>query len=84
MRWNDPDGGFFLTLDVPFAADGAALDISAKKYGVIWTPMRHFHPDDAGDRQIRLSCSCLTTDQATEGAARLARFIKDQARGRGV
>ncbi|WP_237305029.1 hypothetical protein [Streptomyces qaidamensis] len=46
--------------------------------------MRHFHPDDAGDRQIRLSRSCLTTDQATEGAARLARFIKGQARVRGV
>lgn len=84
VRWNDPDGGFFLTLDVPFATDGAALDISAKEYGVIWTPMRHFHLDDAGDRQIRLSCSYLTTDQATEGAARLARFIKDQARACGV
>ncbi|MFH8500503.1 hypothetical protein [Streptomyces coeruleorubidus] len=36
--------------------------------------------DDAGDRQIRLSCSYLTTDQATEGAARLARFVKDRAR----
>ncbi|MDQ0937553.1 aminotransferase-like domain-containing protein [Streptomyces turgidiscabies] len=80
VRWNDPDGGFFLTLDVPFPADEAALDISAQKYGVIWTPMRHFHLDDAGDRQIRLSCSYLTTDQATEGARRLARFVKDQTR----
>lgn len=80
VRWNDPDGGFFLTLDVPFDADEAALHISAEKYGVIWTPMRYFHLDDAGDRQIRLSCSCLTTDQATEGALRLARFVKDQVR----
>lgn len=64
---------------MPFSADEAAVDISADKYGVIWTPMRYFHLDDAGDRQIRLSCSYLTTDQATDGAARLARFIKDQA-----
>ncbi|MGW0394916.1 aminotransferase-like domain-containing protein [Streptomyces sp. NPDC003042] len=77
VRWNDPRGGFFLTLDVPFPADAAALRLSAQKYGVIWTPMRHFHLDDAGDRQIRLSCSYLTTDQAVEGARRLARFILD-------
>ncbi|MFG2324605.1 PLP-dependent aminotransferase family protein [Streptomyces sp. NPDC048568] len=79
VRWNDPDGGFFLTLDVPFEADEAALDVSAEKYGVIWTPMRHFHLDAAGDRQIRLSCSYLTTDRAAEGAARLARFVKDRS-----
>ncbi|MEV5811569.1 hypothetical protein [Streptomyces mutabilis] len=41
--------------------------------------MRHFHLDDAGDRQIRLSCSHLATDRAAEGAARLARFVKDRA-----
>lgn len=83
VRWNDPDGGFFLTLDVPFEADEAALDVSAEKYGVIWTPMRHFHLDDAGDRQIRLSCSYLTTDRAAEGATRLARFVKDRAASNG-
>ncbi|MDR3080489.1 MAG: PLP-dependent aminotransferase family protein, partial [Streptomyces sp.] len=82
VRWNDPDGGFFLTLDVPFAADEAALRLSAEKYGVIWTPMRYFHLDDAGDRRIRLSCSGVTTDQAVDGATRLARFIKDNARAR--
>lgn len=64
---------------MPFEADEAALDVLAEKYGVIWTPMRHFHLDDAGDRQIRLSCSYLTTDRAAEGAARLARFVKDRA-----
>lgn len=78
VRWNDPDGGFFLTLDVPFAADEEALRVSAEQYGVIWTPMRYFHLDDAGDRRIRLSCSAVTTGQATEGAARLARFVKDR------
>ncbi|MFD6740507.1 aminotransferase-like domain-containing protein [Streptomyces anthocyanicus] len=83
VRWNDPDGGFFLTLDVPFEADEAALDVSAEKYGVIWTPMRHFHLDGAGDRQIRLSCSYLTTDRAAEGATRLACFVKDRAASNG-
>lgn len=78
VRWNDPEGGFFLTLDVPFAADEEALRLSAEKYGVIWTPMRYFHLDDAGDRRIRLSCSAVSAEQAAEGAARLARFVKDR------
>ena len=77
VRWNDPDGGFFLTLDVPFSADDNALRVSAERYGVIWTPMRYFHLDEGGDRRIRLSCSYLTTAQAAEGACRLARFIAD-------
>ncbi|MGW0916843.1 hypothetical protein ACWD1Z_34785 [Streptomyces sp. NPDC002784] len=34
VHWNDPHGGFFLTLDVPFAADEAALRRSAETYGV--------------------------------------------------
>ncbi|MDT0387747.1 aminotransferase-like domain-containing protein [Streptomyces dubilierae] len=80
VRWNDPDGGFFLTLDVPFDADEAALHRSAETYGVIWTPMRYFHLDDAGDRRIRLSCSAVTVDQAVDGARRLARFVQDRAR----
>ncbi len=40
VRWNDPDGRLLPHLDVPFEADEAALDVSAEKYGVIWTPMR--------------------------------------------
>jgi (S)-3,5-dihydroxyphenylglycine transaminase len=82
VHWNDPDGGFFLTLDIPFAADEAALRRSAETYSVIWTPMRYFHLDDAGDRRIRLSCSGVTVEQAAEGATRLARFVKDHTQGR--
>nr|WP_097232876.1 PLP-dependent aminotransferase family protein [Streptomyces zhaozhouensis] len=77
VRWNDPDGGFFLTVDVPFPADESALRTSAQDYGVMWTPMRYFHLDGGGDRQLRLSCSYVTADEATTGAARLARFIKE-------
>jgi (S)-3,5-dihydroxyphenylglycine transaminase len=39
--------------------------------------MRYFHLDDSGDRQMRPSCSYVTTDEAATGAARLARFIKE-------
>lgn len=80
VRWNKPDGGFFLTVRVPFRADNAALARSAQDFGVIWTPMAYFYPHGGGDRSIRLSVSYLTQADVTEGITRLARFIQSEAR----
>ncbi len=79
VRWNRPEGGFFLRVDVPFIADDAALARSAQDYGVLWTPMSYFHPQGGGDRALRLSTSSLSDAEITEGIARLARFIETQA-----
>jgi (S)-3,5-dihydroxyphenylglycine transaminase len=76
VRWNTPTGGFFLTVQVPFLADNAALDRSAREFGVIWTPMAYFHPHGGGHRGIRLSTSYLTPAQIEDGIARLVRFIE--------
>jgi (S)-3,5-dihydroxyphenylglycine transaminase len=76
VRWNTPDGGFFLTVRVPFRADNAALARSAEEFGVIWTPMSYFHPDGGGEHGIRLSVSYLSDEQITEGISRLARFVE--------
>lgn len=75
VRWNVPDGGFFLVLTLPFAADNALLEESARDYGVIWTPMSYFYLGDGGERQIRLSASYLTPDQIEEGVRRLASHL---------
>lgn len=81
VRWNRPEGGFFLTVQVPFRAGTAALTRSAQDFGVIWTPMSHFYPGDGGGhRAIRLSTSYLTTGEIDEGTARLARFIEAETR----
>ncbi|WP_306338299.1 aminotransferase class I/II-fold pyridoxal phosphate-dependent enzyme [Streptomyces sp. KL118A] len=79
VRWNEPTGGFFLTLRVPFRADNAALIRSAQDFGVIWTPMTYFHPGGGGLHGIRLSTSYLTPAQIKEGAARLVRFIESES-----
>jgi (S)-3,5-dihydroxyphenylglycine transaminase len=79
VRWNEPDGGFFLTMRVPFLADNAALTRSAEDFGVIWTPMSYFYPHGGGDRSIRLSVSYLTEEDITEGITRLGRFIEAEA-----
>jgi (S)-3,5-dihydroxyphenylglycine transaminase len=82
VRWNRPDGGFFLTMRVPFLADNAALARSAEQFGVIWTPMSYFYPYGGGDYCIRLSVSYLSQTDITEGITRLARFTESEAGGR--
>ncbi|UGY95016.1 PLP-dependent aminotransferase family protein [Streptomyces gobiensis] len=79
VQWNSPEGGFFLTLSVPFPADNALLEESARDYGVIWTPMSYFYPDGGGRYQMRLSLSCLTPDQVAEGARRLVSLLDPSA-----
>jgi (S)-3,5-dihydroxyphenylglycine transaminase len=83
VSWNEPDGGFFLTVRVPFVADDSALLRSAREHAVIWTPMSYFYPNGGGDHAIRLSFSSLSHGEIEEGIARLARFIESETeRGR--
>ncbi|WP_310723156.1 PLP-dependent aminotransferase family protein [Streptomyces sp. N2A] len=75
VRWNVPDGGFFLVLTLPFAVDNTFLEESARDHGVIWTPMSYFYLGDGGERQLRLSASYLTPERIEEGVRRLAAHI---------
>jgi (S)-3,5-dihydroxyphenylglycine transaminase len=79
IRWNSPDGGFFLTMRVPFTAGNEALARSAEDFGVIWTPMSYFYPHGGGDHSLRLSVSYLSEQEITEGTSRLASFIEAEA-----
>ncbi|MEU6582335.1 PLP-dependent aminotransferase family protein [Nocardia sp. NPDC046763] len=75
IAWNRPDGGFFVVLTVPFTADDAALERSAREHRVLWTPMNYFHRDGAGSHGIRLSCSAVTPEEIRAGVGRLAAFV---------
>ncbi|MFF2026834.1 PLP-dependent aminotransferase family protein [Streptomyces sp. NPDC058171] len=78
VRWNEPTGGFFLAVTVPFRADNAALVRSAEEFGVIWTPMSYFYLEGGGEHVIRLSVSCLDHVRIADGVTRLARFVRSQ------
>jgi (S)-3,5-dihydroxyphenylglycine transaminase len=78
VRWNTPGGGFFAVLTVPFVADDAALEVSAREYGVLWTPMASFYLDGGGTRELRLSCSYVRPEQVDEGVRRLAAFVRSR------
>jgi (S)-3,5-dihydroxyphenylglycine transaminase len=82
VRWNRPEGGFFLTLSLPFDFTEERLTVCAREYGVIVCPMSFFsiRGEEGGRRrEIRLSFSYVTPAQIEEGIARLARFVRDTA-----
>jgi (S)-3,5-dihydroxyphenylglycine transaminase len=78
MSWNTPSGGFFAVLNVPFRADEALLEVSARDYGVLWTPMSFFYGAGGGEQGIRLSCSSLEPPRIEEGVRRLGKLVRDQ------
>ena len=80
IRWNVPAGGFFVVVTVPFEVTDQLLEHSADRYGVLWTPMRHFYVGAGGDHEMRLSCSALAPADIEEGLDRLTALINDQGR----
>jgi (S)-3,5-dihydroxyphenylglycine transaminase len=78
VRWNRPEGGFFLTVWLPFEFDDACLQACARDYGVIVCPMSFFALSAGRERQVRLSFSYVSEAQIEEGIARFARFVRDR------
>jgi (S)-3,5-dihydroxyphenylglycine transaminase len=78
VRWNRPEGGFFLTLDLPFEFTDECLVTCARDYGVIVCPMSFFSLTPGREHQVRLAFSYVTGEQIAEGIARLARFVRDR------
>jgi (S)-3,5-dihydroxyphenylglycine transaminase len=77
VRWNRPDGGFFAVLEVGVPADEKLLELSAREYGVLWTPMSYFYGGAGGTHALRVSISALEPPTIVEGVRRLARLIAD-------
>jgi (S)-3,5-dihydroxyphenylglycine transaminase len=80
VTWNAPNGGFFAVLNVPFTADEALVEVSARDYGVLWTPMEFFYGAGGGENAIRLSCSALEPPRIEEGVRRLGKLVRDRLR----
>ncbi|MFF5176177.1 PLP-dependent aminotransferase family protein [Micromonospora sp. NPDC000089] len=78
ITWNRPGGGFFIRVRLPVPASVDLLEISADRYGVLWTPMAQFYLDRSGDHQLRLSCSYLQPEQVETGVQRLATFFRKE------
>ncbi len=78
--FNEPDGGYFLWVDLPDDIDVAKLAPAAAERGVAVVKGTDFLLE-GGHHSLRLAFSAVTSDQVDEGVRRLAAAIAD-VRGR--
>jgi (S)-3,5-dihydroxyphenylglycine transaminase len=78
VRWNRPEGGFFLSMTLPFEFTDECLTACARDYGVIVCPLRFFALTPGRERQVRLSFSYVDEERIAEGIDRFARFVRER------
>ncbi|MGB0388783.1 MAG: PLP-dependent aminotransferase family protein [Ardenticatenaceae bacterium] len=75
-EWIEPDGGFFLSVNLPEGITNEALRAKAAKLGLVLSDGRGFFPNRAdGDRFVRLPFCALSEAQLEEGVRRLAAAV---------
>jgi len=70
-----PEGGFFLSLNLPVSVAGRALQENAKRFGIVLSDGNGFFTDGKGDNFIRLPFCGFSSEEIEEGIKRLARAI---------
>lgn len=87
-KWTCPQGGFFLSLDVPIEFGEREMIACARDTGVIVVPMSMFSPSGSRTRQVRFAFSNIMPDRIAEGVERFAKYLESvrslplEARGR--
>lgn len=82
MRWNKPDGGMFIWLELPDHIDAGALLPQAIREDIAFVPGGAFHPDGSGRNTMRLSFSLCDEAQIEVGIFKLCSLIGQQAMAR--
>ncbi len=76
--WNRPQGGFFLSVNLPFAFTKDKMQACAENYGVICCPMSFFSLLGRCENQVRLSFSYVSKDEIERGVFQFWKFVHDQ------
>jgi 2-aminoadipate transaminase len=75
--WTQPDGGYFVWLELPTGVDARELLSPAEEAGVTFVPGGEFFPDPgAGAGSARLAFSYPSAEEIDEGIRRLAAAIR--------
>lgn len=78
IRWNEPEGGFFIKMSLPFPVDIDSVFQCAGKYNVIFCPMRYFYLNTGGENELRLTFSNLSIGDIDLGVKQFAAYLKDR------
>ena len=75
-RWNRPEGGYFLWLDLPDGVDAVELLAASEAAGVTFVPGPDFFPRGGGGRSAaRLAFSFASPAQIADAVGRLASAV---------
>jgi (S)-3,5-dihydroxyphenylglycine transaminase len=80
VRWNTPEGGFFLIVSLPFSFGRDEMEICAETYGVLIMPLTFFALDKGHDCKVRLAFSNVTAELIRTGVRRFASFVRNRLR----
>ncbi|HXV34033.1 MAG TPA: PLP-dependent aminotransferase family protein [Gaiellaceae bacterium] len=75
--WNEPDGGYFLWVDLPAGLSSESLLADAGEAGVAFIKGSDFFFHGGGEPSMRLAFSYERPEAIAEGIARLARLVED-------
>lgn len=75
ISWNTPEGGYFMSLTLPFSISSEDVIECAREYGVIFTPMAFFYLEEGGEHQIRIAYSYVKIEQIEKAIEALAQFL---------
>lgn len=80
VDWSEPDGGFFLWLELPGTIDADAMLPAAIEAGVVYLPGSLFYPDGGGHDRARLSFSYASPAEIERGIEALATTVRAAVR----
>jgi 2-aminoadipate transaminase len=75
--WSEPEGGYFLWLDLPETISAPELLDRATAEGVTFVPGGEFYIGSGGEHALRLAYSFASVAEIEEGVGRLARLVRE-------
>ncbi|MDB6070809.1 MAG: gntR [Verrucomicrobiales bacterium] len=80
-RVSQPQGGFFLWLQLPASVDAMQLFHDARRSQLNIAPGHLFSPDAEFNNHLRISCTHPWTDRIAHGIKHLGKLVAQQMRG---
>lgn len=75
ISWNKPEGGFFITLTLPFPFDLQEAKLCAKEYGVIVFPIASFSLLNRSKNSVRLAFTNVGPEKLRLAVERFGQYI---------